>query len=328
MGLYSFTLAGGGYILIGAWESLRPISAADPSSKSETLRTANSNPDAGSSCTSPLTYAAVCLFSFLFMADSLISLFSAVDSNDGIGSALQLQILPIAALFFLYSILGLATDFSITKIRFPSKLLNLIALFGFVEEFLLYYLQKKDKTGIENRYFDLLLVPIAICIFSTLLELKQSGSESESSCYPRLGRGFGLILHGTWFVQMGISFYSNLIVQGCHLRAKSRGNYTIACKGHPEYHRANGIATLQFNCHLALIVVLASALYSSIMKKMGYYSGDLERRTYKPLGVAEMVQMESGGGTFTLESDDDEIREEENGNKELRVGANGYGSHD
>ncbi|CAI0439343.1 unnamed protein product [Linum tenue] len=312
MGLYSFTLAGGGYILIGAWESLRPISAADPSSKLETL-------NAGSSCTSPLTYAAVCLFSFLFMADSLISLFSAVDSNDGIGSALQLQMLPIAALFFLYSILGLATEFSITKIRFPSKLLNLIALFGFVEEFLLYYLQKKDKTGIENRYFDLLLVPIAICIFSTLLELKPSGSESESSCYPRLGRGFGLILHGTWFVQMGISFYSNLIVQGCHLRAKSRGNYTIACKGHPEYHRANGIATLQFNCHLALIVVLASALYSSIVKKMGGYRGG---------ATAEMVQMESGGGTFTLESDDDEIREEENENKELRVGTNGYGSHD
>ncbi|CAI0455668.1 unnamed protein product [Linum tenue] len=110
MGLYSFTLAGGGYILIGAWESLRPISAGIPSPKSETLRTADSNPDASLSCSSPLTYAAVCLFSFLFIADSLISLFSAVDSNDGIGSALQLQILPIAALFFLYSILGLATS--------------------------------------------------------------------------------------------------------------------------------------------------------------------------------------------------------------------------
>ncbi|CAN0857522.1 hypothetical protein LINGRAHAP2_LOCUS6786 [Linum grandiflorum] len=331
MGLFSFTLAGAGFILIGAWESLRSSSSTHaPNSSQSSIQSTKhlqENPDATSS--SSLTYAAVCIFSFLFIADSLLSLFNAVDSHDGIGSALQLQILSIAAVFLLYSLLGLLTNLSLTPIRFPTKLLDLILLFGFLEEFLLYYLQKKDTAGIENRYFDLMLVPISICLVSTLLELK-SNPEEASNYYPRLARGVGLILQGTWFVQMGISFYSVLIVQGCSLRARSRGNYTITCKGHHEIHRANGIATLQFNCHLALLVLLASALYSSIVNKAGYYTHSGERQ-YNPIG-AEMLQMESGGGgRFTLDSDEDEIREEEeNGDKEavLKVGLNGYGSHE
>ncbi|CAN1726096.1 hypothetical protein LINPERHAP1_LOCUS360 [Linum perenne] len=308
MGLFSFTLAGAGFILIGAWESLR--------SSTSTSSTQSQNPHATtSSSPSSLTYASVCIFSFLFIADSLVSLFNAVHSNDGIGSALQLQIIAIAAVFFFYSVLGLLTNLNLTAIRFPTKLLDLILLFGFLEEFLLYYLQKKDTAGIENRYFDLMLVPISICFVSTLLELKSE--PEEDNYYPRLARGVGLVLHGTWFVQMGISFYSILIVQGCTLRARSRGNYTITCKGHPETHRANGIATLQFNCHLALLVLLASALYSSVVRKAE------SERQYNPIG-SEMLQMESGGGgRFTLDSDDeDEIREEEEND------LNGYGSHE
>ncbi|CAN1726097.1 hypothetical protein LINPERHAP1_LOCUS360 [Linum perenne] len=334
MGLFSFTLAGAGFILIGAWESLRSSTSTSSTQslnqfpKSPTLTIPKQNPHATtSSSPSSLTYASVCIFSFLFIADSLVSLFNAVHSNDGIGSALQLQIIAIAAVFFFYSVLGLLTNLNLTAIRFPTKLLDLILLFGFLEEFLLYYLQKKDTAGIENRYFDLMLVPISICFVSTLLELKSE--PEEDNYYPRLARGVGLVLHGTWFVQMGISFYSILIVQGCTLRARSRGNYTITCKGHPETHRANGIATLQFNCHLALLVLLASALYSSVVRN------DESERQYNPIG-SEMLQMESGGGgRFTLDSDDeDEIREEEeNGDKDMgeavvKVDLNGYGSHE
>lgn len=136
-----------------------------------------------------------------------------------------------------------------------------------------------------------------------------------------------------WFVQMGISFYSNLMVHGCSLHEKSRGNFTIKCKGHPEYHRGRAIATLQFNCHLALLVALMAGVYSLICKKNGICR---DSTRYKPLG-AEMQHLDSHA-QFTLDSDDDE--DNENGIKEEgNVGmskaiavvpesiVNGYGSH-
>ncbi|KAG6773927.1 hypothetical protein POTOM_021271 [Populus tomentosa] len=325
MGLFSMTLAGSGFILIGAWESLTSSTASqnwnsvsNPSSplkqtpKSATQRNSNSS-------SSSAYYITVSIFSLLFIVNSLISFFNAVNSRDQVGSALQLQILAVAALFLLYSVLGLLSIFS-SFVRFPSSILNLIVLFAFVEEFLLFYMQRKDPSGIENRYFDLMLVPILICVVSTTLELK---SPWKSNDYPRLARGVGLILQGMWIVQMGLSFYTNLIVHGCSLHEKSRGNYTIKCKGHPEYHRARGIATLQFNCHLALLVISAMSVYSVMAKNNGARCD-----SYKPLG-AEMQQMENHG-LFTLDSDDDEIREEEDVTmkKGAVVAVNGFGSHE
>ncbi|XP_002516040.2 uncharacterized protein LOC8274492 [Ricinus communis] len=318
MGLFSLTVAGAGFMLIGAYESLSSSMSSSPVNHQITKSAIEKNPKGQS-----LIYIGITVFSFLFIIDSLISLFNAIDSKDTIGYALQLQVLAIAALFLLYSILGLLSKFS-SSVLFPSSILNLVLLFAFVEEFLLYYLQRKDTSGIENRYFDLLLVPISICVLSTILELKSS---SKSNNYARLARGVGLILQGTWFVQMGISFYTNMIVHGCSLHERSRGDYTIKCKGHPEYHRARGIATLQFNCHLALLVVMVTSAYSIMAKKNG---GRDDFMRYKPLG-AEMQQMEINGH-FTLDSDEDEIQEEENVTEEkstrVEVGVNGYGSHE
>ncbi|KAK3010598.1 hypothetical protein RJ639_010774 [Escallonia herrerae] len=192
---------------------------------------------------------------------------------------------------------------------------------------MLFYIQKKDTIGIENRYFDLMLVPITVCVVSTVLELKTLRSD-----YARLGRGVGLILQGMWLIQMGFSFYSDLIVHGCYLSEKSRGNFTVKCKGHPEYHRGRAIATLQFNCHLALLVALLAAVYSIVCKKHGVSRGELTR--YRPIG-AEMQQLD-GQAQFTLDSDDDDesgIVEEKNvvRQKALPVmpesGVNGFGSH-
>ncbi|XWS35044.1 hypothetical protein CRYUN_Cryun21dG0092200 [Craigia yunnanensis] len=90
----------------------------------------------------------------------------------------------------------------------------------------------------------------------------------RSAC-SKLGRGIGLILQGTWFVQMGFSFYTNLMVHGCSLHEKSRGNYTIKCKGHLEYHRRRAIAMLQFIYHLALLMVLVIEMLSVMGKRNG-----------------------------------------------------------
>ncbi|XWS30320.1 hypothetical protein CRYUN_Cryun24cG0106900 [Craigia yunnanensis] len=116
------------------------------------------------------------------------------------------------------------------------------------------------------------------------------------------------------------------------LHEKSRGNYTIKCKGHPEYHRGRAIATLQFNCHLALLVVLVVGMLSVMGKRNSVgVSGDGLR--YRPLG-AEMQQMDNYVGNFTLVSDDDlddGIREVDDLRKEkaaiVELGVNSHGSH-
>lgn len=184
----------------------------------------------------------------------------------------------------------------------------------------MFYLQRKDPTGVENRYYDLLLVPIAVCVIATVLELGEYASN-----LMKLGRGIGLLLQGTWFVQMGLSlFYKNFVAEGCNLHQVSMGNYSLRCKGHGEYHRAKAIATLQFNCHLALMVIVLVGFYSFVCGKVGNsVSSDMSLR-YKPLG-AEMQSLENLDGNFTLESDDEieEVKDGNVGNLKVINGVNG-----
>ncbi|KAG8366853.1 hypothetical protein BUALT_Bualt16G0011200 [Buddleja alternifolia] len=326
MGLFTYTVAGGALILIGGWEAL--ISASEslnktPSSSPPPQDTNKPAPKT-MSFSSTVTFLLISVISVLFIFNSVISLSDAVRSKDNTGLVLQLEVITIAVLFLLYSLLGIFT-YTISSFRFPLKLHNLIYAFAFGEEFLLFYSQSKDPSGIENRYYDLILVPIAICMFSTVLELK-----SPKSSYPRLGRGIGLVLQGMWTLQMGCSFYSNLITSGCALHEKSRGNYTIKCKGHPEYHRGRAIATLQFNCHLALLITLGIGLYSVFCKKYGI---NREYTRYKPLGDVGEMQFDNRS-QFTLDTDDeddgDEIRSVEMQKTIVsapQIAVNGNGSH-
>lgn len=312
MGILSYAVAGGGFAVIGAWESL-DSSNLDPNPSSPMAQMRASPPKSVGSSSIP-----VALLSYLFIANSIFTFFSSINSRDRVGSMIQLQILAVAVLFLVYAILTyLVNSKKSVFVTLPSSITTLVLLFGFVEEFLMFYLQKKDVSGIENRYYDLMLVPIAICVFSTVFELK---SDATTHRYAKLGRGIGLILQGTWFLQMGISFFTGLITNNCTFHEKSRSNFTIKCKGHGDYHRAKAIATLQFNCHLALMVVLATALFSVVANKKGYLPDDHSK--YRPLG-AEMENL----STFTLDSDEeDEIREQRNVAKE--AGLNGISSHD
>lgn len=211
-------------------------------------------------------------------------------------------------------------------LRLPKPLLNLISNFAFVEQFLLFYLQRKDASGVENRYYDLLLVPLCICIFSNVLELKNPESNA-----PRFGRGIGLILEGIWFLQMSMSLFSkSWVAEGCSLNIVSRGNYSLKCIGHPQYHRARAIATLQFNCHLALMVVVVVGLYPLICGRDGGYVDSLK---YRPI-QAELQSIQNSAN-FTLDSDGDddyEIKESHNAADQkgaivVELGLNGHGSH-
>lgn len=188
---------------------------------------------------------------------------------------------------------------------------------------MLFYLQRKDPSGVENRYYDLLLVPIAVCVLSTVFEF-----HSPSSNMPRLTRGFGLILQGTWFFQMGLSFFTRWMAQGCYLNQVSRGNYTLWCKGHPEFHRGRAIATLQFNCHLALMVVLFVGFFSTVSRNNGI---SVDSAQYRPIG--QEMQSVHNSAQFTLDSDDDgeeEIKEDNlvvQKSDVVESGMNGFSSH-
>ncbi|KAI5665573.1 hypothetical protein M9H77_15426 [Catharanthus roseus] len=312
MGLFAYTIAGGGFILIGAWESflssLESLKSSQPSPPLPTppssLSTHNRVTKRMRTGSSPVTFTAISALSLLFVINSLISLSDAISSKDHIGFALQLEVIAIALVFLLYSIFGLSMHIK-NWFRSPSAILNMLCLFAFGQEFFFFYVRRKDPNGVENRYYDLFLVPIGICVFSTFLELK-----NPSSNHARLGRGVGLIFQGMWILQMGFAFFSEFIVQGCSLQEKSRGNYTVKCKGHPEYHRGSAIATLQFNCHLALLVSLVVGVYAIVCKIHGV---GRDSSQYRPLG-AEMQHME-GQAQFTLDSGDD-LDDDEKGIKE------------
>ncbi|KAK4282471.1 hypothetical protein QN277_013845 [Acacia crassicarpa] len=328
MEFLSFAVAAGGFILIGAHEAYNAsisnsTSAHIPSPLNSTTACSKSNSQIKKApASSSLSFLFVSVFSFFVIVNSLVSLLDAQISRDPVGSALQLQVFAVALIFLLYSVLGLMVHAS-NSFYLPSSFLGLVGAFAFVEEFLLFYLQRKDPSGIENRYYDLLLVPIAVCVLSTVFEF-----HSPTSDMPRLARGFGLILQGTWFLQMGLSFFTSWMAHGCFLRQVSRGNYTLLCKGHPEFHRGRAIATLQFNCHLAFLVVLFVGFFSTVSWKNGI---PVDSAQYRPIG-AEMQSFQNPA-QFALDSDDDGVEEIKEDNSEMQKSVvvessmNGFSSH-
>lgn len=101
---------------------------------------------------------------------------------------------------------------------------------------------------------------------------------------------------------MGLSIFSGWAAQGCYLNRVSRGNYTLKCKGHPEYHRAKAIAALQFNCHLAFLVLVLVAAFAVVSGRNGLPL-HVDSAPYAPLG--ELQRLDNDSENFTLDSDDD-----------------------
>lgn len=288
-GLLSYSVAGLGFLLIAAIEALIPF-------RSPLTLTLNL----------PLIrYLSIATLSSLFILHSLVSSLLYSSSGDPLGLSLPFSAAAASAPFLLYSLAG----FLLPALLAP--ILPLLSLFSFFNELLFFHLRRKDIDGIENRYFDLLLVPILVCLLSTLASLAWPRSAA-----PRVARAAGLALHGTWLLQMGFSFFSSAIVHGCFLHRRSWANYTIKCKGHPDYHRGRAIATLQFNCHLALLVVVAVGVYSAAVSLGEARGGE----GYKALNK-ELQRMGNGElSRFSLEDDEEnEEQEIENGEVAVRV---------
>ncbi|KAF0903204.1 hypothetical protein E2562_025776 [Oryza meyeriana var. granulata] len=225
---------------------------------------------------------------------------------------LSLPTLAASALFLLYAL----APFVPLPAPLPLPLLDLVLAAAFAQELLLFaHRRPSTAAGIENRYFDLLLVPITVCLGATLL-----AAHSPEAAPPRLARAAGLALQGTWMVQMGFSFFTSAVAQGCTLHAQSRVDYTIKCRTHEDYHRARSTATLQFNGHLALLVLAGAAAYAAVLSK----------RNQPPSGyrmLSKEVQMEGMPlhSQFTLDSDEE--KEVEGVTNSAMPVANGSESH-
>ncbi|XP_078443032.1 plant viral-response family protein (DUF716) [Wolffia australiana] len=161
--------------------------------------------------------------------------------------------------------------------------------------FLLFRTRSPDSPGVENRYYDLALVTVAASAAAALLS-----AAAEGSPLPRLIRGLGTALQGTWFLQMGFSFFSTAVAHGCSLRRRSRASFTVLCRGHAEYHRGRAVATLQFNGHLALLVVTCLAVYAAAV------GGGGERRRPKYELVSEMERLGRESSGFGLDSEEED----------------------
>ncbi|KAH7674584.1 hypothetical protein IHE45_08G084100 [Dioscorea alata] len=281
-GLFTYSFAGVGFLAIAALESVAP---SLPSTARPSLLF--------------LRFFSSGVLSLLFLAYSFASTISSLLSHDDpIGASLPLSTLAASSLFLLYSLCGLLSLRSLLPV--PLELLDLLLLFAFSQELLLLRLGlRKDTDGLEHRYTELLLVPVLICALSTLLSIARPRHAS-----PRFIRAAALALHGTWLIQMGFSFFSSAMAHGCNLQTRSRTNFTIQCPGHAESHRASAIATLQFNCHLAFLIVISSAVYSVISGRKRLNGS----RGYRPLNKELQRMNHVYPSRFTL-LDDEETEE-------------------
>jgi hypothetical protein len=210
---------------------------------------------------------AIALLSLLHIASGLLASHSSGgDLATSMASSVPLERSSVSLLFFIFAVSSLLAH-NAKILPLPPETLNMMALCGLGQEFLLFYLQRPDA-GLESRYYTLLLVPICGCMLSIASKFAFPSSDLAS-----LGLALGLLLQGTWMIQMAFSFFLQAtMAMGCSLRMRGEGDYVIDCgenhedTSHSHAHmgslmRAKAIATLQFNGHMALLVIVAMSLF-------------------------------------------------------------------
>ncbi|KAL3692721.1 hypothetical protein R1sor_006372 [Riccia sorocarpa] len=261
MGLEGFLGTGLGFQVIGLWQAYSAVKSFRSS-------------DSGGRVPRPLVKAGkahrtselviIAVLSVLHMIFSLIASNSNQLHGSGVGMAVSLERFGVATLFLLYSLVAFLSEGS-SFLPLPAGTLELIALFAFGEEFLLFNQSRggedHDAVGLESQYYSLLLVPIGVCLITTALEIA-----FPIAVLPPIVRSMALILQGSWFYQMAVSlFTTKWIAQGCELTRRGEGDYTVRCEG-MSLMRGKAIATLQFNCHLAMLLLFLLPLYGLMSK--------------------------------------------------------------
>eukprot|EP00252_Welwitschia_mirabilis_P015916 TRINITY_DN3530_c0_g1_i1.p1 TRINITY_DN3530_c0_g1~~TRINITY_DN3530_c0_g1_i1.p1 ORF type:complete len:325 (+),score=32.23 TRINITY_DN3530_c0_g1_i1:55-1029(+) len=318
MGFWGTSLAAFGFFSFGIWKAFctAKLYLSSSSSTSASLAVYRKRPF----YLTELIFIAV--LSLAHILGAVISSQNGLKDEEFPGSAIHLETIGVASIFLLYAIVGIISDLT-SILPLPLELHHLIALFAFCEEFLVFYLPREGSQGLENRYYCLMLVPIGICLLAKTLEIPY-----PASVFPPLGLSAGLILQGTWLFQMALSFFTGLMTHGCELSEKDGAlDYTIECE-HGHSHRGMAVATLQFNCHMALLLLTLLPAYSFLSTKYAPH----ERSVYRPLGaVAEAEELQRLGELnssdentqFVLDSDDDANNAAASPKRRARTDVNG-----
>lgn len=198
------------------------------------------------------------LYLILFLSLSHIVCDMVVSGTEGnldhaVAASVNLQRMGVACVFLFYAVVALIVDNS-RVLPIPPEIIKLLILFAFGQEFLLFYLQR-DHVGLEIQYHYLLLVPVGVCLGSTAAEIAY-----PKAVLPPLVRSMGLILQGTWFLQIAVSLFSpKWVSQGCALQEIGEGDYTVTCQGEMRgtiSRRAKGFGILCLMTNLKIKRVL------------------------------------------------------------------------
>ncbi|CAM6101289.1 unnamed protein product [Calypogeia fissa] len=305
--------AGLGFLGVGLWQAFVSVKAYKLGSSS----TSNKHPRFFSSSAFARygMHVAVALLAVLHMIFSLIST-TTHNNGSGVGAAFALERFGVASVFLLYAVVALISE-GTTALPLPAGMVDLLAVFAFGQEFSLFYLTSGDNhnsSGLEEQYYSLLLVPIGVCLLATAIEIAH-----PAAILPRLVQSLALVLQGTWFFQMAVSLFgTKWMAQGCDLVQQSEGVYTVDCVNMSSLMRGKALATLQFNCHLALLLLTLIPIYSVLSK---VYSVP---QNYERLGDSQMTEetreLNDGRETgqelaesnyFHVLGEDDEVEEDD-----------------
>ncbi|EFJ28666.1 hypothetical protein SELMODRAFT_411212 [Selaginella moellendorffii] len=170
------------------------------------------------------------------------------------------------SMFLVYSLAAILKE-KTRILPLPKEILRLLAVTAFGLEFFLFYLKEDDGSGVQGQYHRLLLVPIGVCLLSTLLRI----------CYTRRS----LVLPDGQL---------DLLVQGdvCWLDRNGEGDYAVHCKGMMALHTGKAIMTLQFNLHLAMILAVVLPTYAFFHKAGGGDSSQISRQAM--VSAVELAQ--------------------------------------
>eukprot|EP00245_Coleochaete_scutata_P017708 TRINITY_DN8832_c0_g1_i1.p1 TRINITY_DN8832_c0_g1~~TRINITY_DN8832_c0_g1_i1.p1 ORF type:complete len:334 (-),score=36.52 TRINITY_DN8832_c0_g1_i1:775-1776(-) len=177
--------------------------------------------------------------------------------------------------FFLYALVALITE-TTGWLPLPWGGLNVLAAVAFSQEFLLFYFHSADHMGLEGQYHFLLLLSIGAGLVCTLLEILY-----PSSFNLPLLRAMSMVLQGTWFWQTAFSIFGGpaFVTDGCKWAEGPGDEVGIVCQSESHMHRGMALANLQFNWHLAVVLVGTLALFAYLMRKHNPPSYDLLLRS-------------------------------------------------
>ncbi|KAJ7534368.1 hypothetical protein O6H91_13G091800 [Diphasiastrum complanatum] len=266
------------------------------------MKASGTNRSHGKNLVNDLEHCLIASLSLLHIITSFVLAHRDANLGYDVSMAMVLERSGVASVFFLYAVVALVSDRT-RVLPLPQEVLHLFAISAFGLEFIFFYLGEERENSLEGQYHHLMLVPIGVCVMTKILEIGY-----PKSILPSLAHSMALILQGTWFFQMAISLFSTpFIAMGCHLDQKGEGDYAIRCEG-MSLMRGKAIATLQFNNHMAILLLFLLPLFAFMTKKgsvpssyepLSEYEGSVQER--------ELVHLKGRvpEGAFVLEDDEE-----------------------